>query len=378
MTRSTLLAATILTFAAALPAVAQPVSGLYIGAGGGANFLTGEYGKSVVYSSSAAGPGVVSTSGTKPSYDTGYVGLGSVGYGLGNGLRLEIEGNYRYNRRSAVTGTNSFGGREEKYGPMANVLFDLDVGSPYVFPYIGAGAGYQWVRRISATTGNINFALPNNNSFLARGVRLTTGGTDSSFAYQAIAGLSFPIPPVPGLSLTAEYRYLAMTGVRQYTQTLQGGNPFATRKTNTGGDENHSLLIGLRYAFNTMAPAVAAPSAPAPAVREASRSYLVFFDWDRADLTDRARAIVNEAAQATTRVAVTRIEVSGHTDKSGTAAYNQGLSQRRASVVAAELVRLGVPRQSITTQAFGESRPLVPTADGVREPQNRRVEIVLR
>jgi len=378
MTRSTLLAATILTFAAALPAVAQPVSGLYIGAGGGANFLTGEYGKSVVYSSSAAGPGVVSTSGTKPSYDTGYVGLGSVGYGLGNGLRLEIEGNYRYNRRSAVTGTNSFGGREEKYGPMANVLFDLDVGSPYVFPYIGAGAGYQWVRRISATTGNINFALPNNNSFLARGVRLTTGGTDSSFAYQAIAGLSFPIPPVPGLSLTAEYRYLAMTGVRQYTQTLQGGNPFATRKTNTGGDENHSLLIGLRYAFNTVAPAVAAPSAPAPAVREASRSYLVFFDWDRADLTDRARAIVNEAAQATTRVAVTRIEVSGHTDKSGTAAYNQGLSQRRASVVAAELVRLGVPRQSITTQAFGESRPLVPTADGVREPQNRRVEIVLR
>jgi len=261
---------------------------------------------------------------------------------------------------------------------MANVLFDLDVGSPYVFPYIGAGAGYQWVRRISATTGNINFALPNNNSFLARGVRLTTGGTDSSFAYQAIAGLSFPIPPVPGLSLTAEYRYLAMTGVRQYTQTLQGGNPFATRKTNTGGDENHSLLIGLRYAFNTAAPAVAAPSAPAPAVREASRSYLVFFDWDRADLTDRARAIVNEAAQATTRVAVPRIEVSGHTDKSGTAAYNQGLSQRRASVVAAELVRLGVPRQSITTQAFGESRPLVPTADGVREPQNRRVEIVLR
>jgi outer membrane protein OmpA-like peptidoglycan-associated protein len=46
--------------------------------------------------------------------------------------------------------------------------------------------------------------------------------------------------------------------------------------------------------------------------------------------------------------------------------------------VAAELVRRGVQRNIITVQAFGESRPLVPTADGVREPQNRRVEIVLR
>jgi len=104
----------------------------------------------------------------------------------------------------------------------------------------------------------------------------------------------------------------------------------------------------------------------------------VFFDWDRADLTDRARQIIAEAAQATTRVQVTRIEVAGHADRSGTPAYNQGLSQRRAQNVAAELVRLGVARQEISTQAFGESRPLVATADGVREPQNRRVEIVVR
>jgi len=112
--------------------------------------------------------------------------------------------------------------------------------------------------------------------------------------------------------------------------------------------------------------------------REAARTYLVFFDWDRADLTDRARQIIAEAAQATTRVQVTRIEVSGYTDRSGTARYNQGLSVRRAQNVAAELVRLGVPRNAITAQGFGESNPLVPTADGVREPQNRRVEIVLR
>ena len=109
-----------------------------------------------------------------------------------------------------------------------------------------------------------------------------------------------------------------------------------------------------------------------------SRTYLVFFDWDRADLTDRARQIVAAAAQASTRVQATRIEVQGNADKSGTAAYNQRLSLRRAQTVAAELVRDGVPRTAIDIQAFGDSRPLVPTAAGVREPQNRRVAIILR
>ncbi len=70
--------------------------------------------------------------------------------------------------------------------------------------------------------------------------------------------------------------------------------------------------------------------------------------------------------------------MAGHADRSGSDAYNLRLSQRRADAVAAELVRQGVNRNDIGIQAFGESRPLVPTADGVREPQNRRVEIVLR
>jgi len=121
---------------------------------------------------------------------------------------------------------------------------------------------------------------------------------------------------------------------------------------------------------------VAAP-APAPAPAPA-RTYLVFFDWDRADLTTRAREIIGEAAQNSRRVQATRIEVAGHADRSGTPQYNQRLSQRRADAVAAELVARGISRNEISVTAFGESRPLVPTADGVREPQNRRVEIVLR
>ncbi len=114
---------------------------------------------------------------------------------------------------------------------------------------------------------------------------------------------------------------------------------------------------------------------PAPAV---ARSHLVFFDWDKATLTDRARETIREAAAHSTHVQYTRIEVTGHTDTSGTPSYNQGLSVRRANPVAAELVRDAVPRDVMTIQGFGQTEPLVPTGPGVREPQNRRVEITLR
>ncbi len=104
----------------------------------------------------------------------------------------------------------------------------------------------------------------------------------------------------------------------------------------------------------------------------------MIFDSDLPNLTDRARQIISEAAQNSTRVQATRLEVQGNADRSGTPAYNQRLSLRRAQTVAAELVRDGVPSNIIDIQAFGDTRPLVPTAAGVREPQNRRVAIILR
>jgi outer membrane protein OmpA-like peptidoglycan-associated protein len=73
----------------------------------------------------------------------------------------------------------------------------------------------------------------------------------------------------------------------------------------------------------------------------------------------------------------TRIEVTGHTDRAGSDAYNMALSLRRANAVKDQLVREGIAANQITVMGRGESQPLLPTADGVREPQNRRVEIVL-
>ena len=73
-----------------------------------------------------------------------------------------------------------------------------------------------------------------------------------------------------------------------------------------------------------------------------------------------------------------RIEVNGYTDTSGSPKYNMGLSFRRANAVAAELVKDGVPKSAIAIQGFGQTHLLVPTGDDVREPQNRRVEIIIQ
>ncbi len=142
------------------------------------------------------------------------------------------------------------------------------------------------------------------------------------------------------------------------------------------------IWLKVRYKFGLPPKALppAAPEAPPVAIPQTVpvRSYLVFFDWDRADLTDRARQIVAAAATASTHVQTTRIKVNGYTDLSGTVAYNQKLSIRRAQTVEAELVHDGVAKSEIDIHGYGESDPLVPTAKGVREPQNRRVEVILK
>jgi len=208
------------------------------------------------------------------------------------------------------------------------------------------------------------------------GQQLTTytkTGALGSFAAQGILGVAVPV--APQLALTVDYRLLDKLQNRTYGSS-------AGVETRVGNELDHSLNVGLRYAFGAAAAPVAAP-APAPAAMVApapapARSYLVFFDWDKADLTARAQQIIAEAAKNATRVASTRIDVAGHADKTGTAAYNQTLSLTRANNVAAELVRLGVAKSAISITAYGDTKPLVPTAPGVREPQNRRVEIVLK
>jgi outer membrane protein OmpA-like peptidoglycan-associated protein len=366
--RRLLLAATALALPVA--AAAQPVSGLYVGAGAGYNYLQNQDLKS--YST----PGPLGRGGTfLPLPGAHFTGTGgpvgslSLGYGLGNGLRVELQGDWRaqHDTFDHGVGGSRFGGADlQTFGGFANALYDLDLGLPLV-PYLGAGVGYE------ETFGH-NFRL------YSPGAQYDVGNNDQgSIAAQGILGLSYPLAVLPGLSLTAEYRFMYAADQETFhgTFTSAFGNAPATVKI--ASQFNHAGLFGLRYVFN--APSPPPPPAPAPAtapVAQPARTYLVFFDWDRADLTARARQIIGEAVANATHVQLTRIVVNGYTDLSGSPAYNQKLSIRRAESVAAELVRDGVPRSEITTQGFGETHPLVPTAQGVREPQNRRVEILLK
>jgi OOP family OmpA-OmpF porin len=332
---------------AALPvAAAEPVTGWYISGAAGLNFMQQEAIQKV---------GSLPTNNLNAQFDVGGMGVLGGGYGFGNGFRTEMQFNYRYNGLSSVSGPNgnnvSFrnnnnGGSEQKYGPMPTLYYDFYTLSPAYTPYVGVGVGYQIVDEKLNVGG------------------FSTDTTRGAFATQAIFGVAFPIDSVPGLSVTTDYRFLAIVGNRTYNR-VELGNSY-----------NHAITIGLRYAFGSPPP----PAPPVPMATPApapSRSYLVFFDWDKAVLTDRARQIVSEAASNSTKVQYTRLEVNGYTDTSGTPSYNKGLSVKRAQAVAAELVKDGVPAGAIAIQGFGETHLLVPTGANVREPQNRRVEIII-
>jgi OOP family OmpA-OmpF porin len=122
--------------------------------------------------------------------------------------------------------------------------------------------------------------------------------------------------------------------------------------------------------------AATAPKAAAPAPRaEAPKDYLVFFDWNKSNLTPEARKIIADAVAHAKATGAKAVKVTGYTDRSGTPQYNLKLSVRRAEAVEAEMAKLGIPPASVAVEGRGEEDPLVPTADGVREPQNRRAAI---
>ena len=114
--------------------------------------------------------------------------------------------------------------------------------------------------------------------------------------------------------------------------------------------------------------------AAAPMVAE-NAMYLVFFNWDSHQLSSGALNVLDAVAQEVAQNPPTSISVIGHTDTSGSAAYNDRLANKRSNKVKAALIDRGVPEEMIITNARGESELLVATPDNVREPANRRVNI---
>ncbi|EFH12601.1 outer membrane protein, partial [Teichococcus cervicalis] len=235
---------------------AQPVTGVYIGAGAGWNH------------SDARGLNALGGNGSyfannnrnrqgNLGFEEGFVGALSIGYGFGNGFRTEIEGNYRYNSVDRLggfqgraggpgVGMRGIDGEQQQYGVMVNAFYDFQLPRWFpnmpvaMVPYIGGGVGWIWTD-LDARGTQIN----------APGNTVRIDDTVGQFAYQGIAGVAFPIESAPGLSLTLEYRYTgALQGHYKGRTVAANGATVGNGRFEADQLHNHSVMVGLRYAFN--------------------------------------------------------------------------------------------------------------------------------
>ncbi|MEO0413202.1 MAG: OmpA family protein [Pseudomonadota bacterium] len=261
-----------------------------------------------------------------------------------------------------LTGTQDAQGNRRAITAMVNGIFDIESDSDWT-PFLGAGVGWGFVgnRNIRTVAGEI---LDDNSS---------------GPAVQVMAGVRRKI--AEAIDFGVQFRHTRI---------------FANDVSAFGAEHDDSfkatsLLASLNFYFDRQdaapppppppAPAYVAPPPPppppAPVAVAVPGPFLVFFDWDEANITPEAAAIIKDAAEAYREYGQSTIMLEGFADTSGAKDYNDRLSARRASAVEAELAKYGVSADAMTKQAFGEGNLRVNTFDGVREPQNRRVQITL-
>ena len=259
-----------------------------------------------------------------------------VGYAFGNGFAAELEAAYDYNVINNLEPTTPHGkqtGNQSTYGGFVNGIYTFDLPAMgmdlgFVKPYVGVGVG--------ALTTHVTAPLVAAGNVFVNHIGGTSG---PNFAYQSIVGGAFPISAVPGLAFFSDYRFIGINDPDHLHSNFYTSAGLSKGPIKLSPAFVNLFVVGFAYAFG--APAAAAPVAPMPisvAPVQPTRTYLVFFDWDKADLSPRANQIIADAATASTHVQTTRIEVNGYTDLSGTAKYNLGLSERRGKAVMAALV----------------------------------------
>jgi OmpA-OmpF porin, OOP family len=353
LTRSLLLGAAA-SLALGATANATTINGWYVGLEGGANWI--DDWNQTFFTTNGVGV-ITDTNLTNTSFDTGWAVLATTGYGFGGGWRAEFEAGYRDNDSdvfllSGAPFTASVDLSEVSL--MVNVLYDIPL-TQRISLSLGAGAGADYVMYdITSPSGPADV-------------------DEWTFAYQGIAGLNYAVGQQTALFVN--YRYFRAVepdfDFRPATPSFADGDDLV----------KHTVTLGLRYAFGQPAaePMVAPPPPPPPPMAEPTtpREYIVFFGHNKTELTAEALDVVRQAATAAKEYGSASILVVGHADRSGSATYNEKLSLRRATVVKGALVSDGISAGSVTVSGRGESDPMVPTADGVREPQNRRVHISL-
>src|SRR5271155_2963304 len=293
------------------------------------------------------------------NYSSGFATGVRGGYEWGP-WRLEEEFRYANTSLNSINAGGfhaSANGGLQSYAFMTNALYDFNVGWA-ITPHIGAGIG-----AVDLVDG---VSLQHAGPFGLKAGTLYNSST-TEFGYQAIAGIRYNINP--SLAFDLDYRYLGTAGATFNVPKLH------TTYT-TGGISSNNLVASLTVRFGAALPPVLAPPMPPAPPPVARKVFLVFFDWDKDSITPEGGQILQQAAAAFRAGGPITIQVTGYTDRSGSPGYNQRLSERRANNVANALVKLGVPRKAWAVSGRGENDTRVPTARGVGEPQNRRVEIV--
>jgi outer membrane protein OmpA-like peptidoglycan-associated protein len=324
------------------PANAANFQGWYIGLEGGGNWID----ETDIVGDASPPP-------WQMSFDTGWAALGTFGYAW-HAWRAELELGYRANDLDTLDfgrGPLPVIGEFNEFSHMLNILYDL-AASEKVGISIGAGAGGDYIMYEDDTFHSIPIH-----------------DTDWVFAWQAIASVNYHLNARTDIFLA--YRYF--TAREPYFSEIDGGESHSDAYDDV---VKHTATIGMRFALAGAAePEYVAPTPPPPPPPVAPKEFIIFFGHDKASLTAEALGVIREAAAAAKQFGAATIRVVGHADRSGSAKYNDALSLRRANVVGGALEGEGIPAAAISVSAKGEGEPMVPTADGVREPQNRRVNI---
>ena len=266
----------------------------------------------------------------------GFVGDVVAGYAFKNNLRTELDFGYRKYDVKRISSIN-IDGDVESYALTANVLYDF-VNSTDFTPFIGVGAGIAHNKMKDKT--------------------LDAKNSSTRFAALGTAGVSYNL--TKALSASLSYRFFASWD--QKTALKADYNMYA-----------HEVLLGLKYSFGTPKKVATVAAPTAYDVAADLPSYMVFFALNSAVITPEAEQTLKKVAEEYKAGGDVKLKLTGHTDLTGPAAFNMTLSKQRAESAKKALVEMGIPANQITTKGVGMADPLVPTALGVPEPQNRRV-----
>ncbi|MFM9864178.1 MAG: OmpA family protein [Micropepsaceae bacterium] len=342
-------AAALCSLTAADAAITTP-SGWYISLGAGANWLPDN---DIDEFSFAGSPSTTN----EFSWETGYVVAGAIGYDFANSWRAEFEVAYRHNDAGGFfqSGSPSTvpGAEIWELSQMINVFYDFPVTDKFTVS-AGAGVGGTLVVFNPGCSGNFESANCNNET------------DDYVLTGQLIAQAAYRF--AERWQLFADYRFMLLDDAE--VTNPGDGEHWIIEKT------DHALSLGLRFDLQRDGAPPPPPAVQPPPVK-APKQFMVFFGFDKAELTPEASRVVAEAAAAAKEFGSASIVVVGHTDTMGSNAYNDALSMRRSQAVKDGLAGHGIPASAISTAGRGESELMVQTGDAVKEPQNRRATIDL-